>query len=120
VAIRKAIELGFSYRAIARLSVSTTEKYRDAWKTLLELGEELKNVDPDLKDYTEHNIELQTALTYKYMAMHNCVKSEMGRAITFMELALKKIQEVNKASKCDIIKKVIKYELEVIEVTLAS
>ena len=120
VVIRKAIELGYRFQTIARISVAATEKFQDAWKTLMELGEEFENLDDDLREYVKHNADLQDALTYKYMAMHNNIKSEMGKAITLMELASEKIQLVIKNSKSHVVSEMARKEFEIIEVKLAS
>lgn len=100
--------------------MAATEKFQDAWKTLMELGEEFENLDDDLREYVKHNADLQDALTYKYMAMHNNIKSEMGKAITLMELASEKIQLVIKNSKSHVVSEMARKEFEIIEVKLAS
>lgn len=120
IVIRKAIESGYRFQTIARISVASAEKFREAWKTLLELGNEFDNLDHELREYVKHNAELQDALTLKYMAMHNNIKSEMGKAITFMDLASEKIQLVIKNSKSNIVTELARKEFEVIEVKLAS
>jgi hypothetical protein len=120
VVVRKAIEFGYRFRIIARLSVAIVTKYEQAWKTLLELGQELDNVNGDLKEYVKYNIELQEALTYKYMGMQNGVESHMGKAITCMELASEKILPVIEKSKSEIVTQVAQIELEETRMKLKS